>query len=305
MKTLVTGSNAASQKEDIMTTIKAFIKRHPLLTYFAVVFAISWSGVLVVVGPGLFLGTREVSFATEGPLAYLAFLAGPSVAGILLAGLVNGKAGLRDLRSRLFHWRVGARWYAVALLTAPLVMIAALLPFVLISPVFLPAILTTEDKASILVPALVVGLVVPIFEELGWTGFAIPELRKRRGILATGLIVGLLWGAWHYPLFAASARSSGAIPPVLYVVMLLFAWLPPYRVLMVWVHDRTRSLLVAMVMHVPIVVSQFVLRSSGMSGVAHFINLLLWDAALWIIAAVVVVVNGRLLSQQSLQRRVA
>ncbi len=46
---------------------------------------------------------------------------------------------------------------------------------------------------------IAVGLVVPFFEELGWTGFAIPELGKRYGILTTGLIVGLLWGAWHFP----------------------------------------------------------------------------------------------------------
>jgi uncharacterized protein len=39
------------------------------------------------------------------------------VAGILLTGLLYGKAGLREFRSRLLGWRVDARWYAVALLT--------------------------------------------------------------------------------------------------------------------------------------------------------------------------------------------
>ena len=44
------------------------------------------------------------------------------------------------------------------------------------------------------------GLVVPgmLFEELGWTGFATPTLRRRNRVLATGLIVGVLWGAWHF-----------------------------------------------------------------------------------------------------------
>jgi hypothetical protein len=49
-----------------------------------------------------------------------AMLAGPSVAGILLTGLVSGRAGLRELLSRLLRWRVGAGWYAVALFPAPL-----------------------------------------------------------------------------------------------------------------------------------------------------------------------------------------
>ena len=40
---------------------------------------------------------------------------------------------------------------------------------------------------------IVGGLVVGFFEELGWTGFAIPTLmRLRYGVLGTGLIVGVL-----------------------------------------------------------------------------------------------------------------
>ena len=103
-----------------MTTIKAFIKRHPLLTYFALAFAISWGGVLIVAGgPG---GISANSEASEMQLTFLypALIVGPSVAGILLTALLYGRVGLRELRSRLLKWRVGARWYAVALLTAPL-----------------------------------------------------------------------------------------------------------------------------------------------------------------------------------------
>ena len=44
------------------------------------------------------------------------------------------------------------------------------------------------------------GLSVGIFEELGWTGFAIPMLRLRFDALQTDTIVGFLWGAWHIPV---------------------------------------------------------------------------------------------------------
>src|SRR5829696_10339024 len=102
-----------------MKTIKAFIKSHPLLSYFALVFAISWGGILIVAGPGGFLGTKEISEVLF-PIMVLATLAGPSVAGILMTGLVYGRAGFRDLFARMTRWRVGVGWYAVALLTAPL-----------------------------------------------------------------------------------------------------------------------------------------------------------------------------------------
>jgi hypothetical protein len=48
-----------------------------------------------------------------GPLSY-------ALAAVLVIALTFGRAGLGELRSRLFRWRVGVRWYAVALLTYPL-----------------------------------------------------------------------------------------------------------------------------------------------------------------------------------------
>src|SRR5215203_7181821 len=122
-----------------MATIKAFVKGHPLLTYFALVFAISWGGVLIVVGPGGLPAANKEQYETLFPIAILAMVAGPSVAGILLTGLLYGRAGLREFGSRLTRWRVGARWYALALLTAPLSMAATLLALSLTSSEYLPS----------------------------------------------------------------------------------------------------------------------------------------------------------------------
>jgi CAAX protease family protein len=296
-------SVATSDQVTVEGHVKAFIARHPVPTYFALTFIISWGGALVVFGSGAFLGTKEISVVGQGPFAYLAFLAGPSVAGVLLTGLVHGRSGLREILSRLVTWRVGGRWYAVALLTAPFLMTAILFALSLTSPVFLPAIFTTGDKTSLLVSAIAIGLVVSFFEELGWTGFAIPQLRRRYGIATTGLIVGLLWGAWHYPLFSGSASSSGAIPPALYLAVLLFSWLPPYRVLMVWVYDHTKSLLVLMLMHMAIDVGGLVLISPAMSGIPVVTFDLVFAAALWVAVAALALANSGQLSRQPLRRQ--
>ena len=71
-----------------------------------------------------------------------------------------------------------------------------------------------------LVDGLVVGLVISFFEEVGWTGFATDELRKRHGPLATGLILGLPWGVMHLP--AIPETASGAVPLALEVAVIFF-----------------------------------------------------------------------------------
>lgn len=92
-------------------------------------------------------------------------------------------------------------------------------------------------------------------------------MRLCYSILGTGLIVGLLWGAWHFLAFfvgvsnSAGNPSAGAIPLVLFLPAILFTFLPLYRVLMVWVYDRTESLLVAILMHASLIASQTSLTS--------------------------------------------
>jgi uncharacterized protein len=287
-----------------MSTIKAFITRHPVLIYYILTFAISWGSILLVVGPGGIPGTSE-EFAKLLPVAILAMLAGPSVASLLLTGLVSGRAGLREVLSRLLKWRVGVHWYAVALLAAPLLMLVILLALSALSPQFRPAIVTADDKVSHVLFGLAVGLVAGIFEELGWTGFAIPRLRRRYGILTTGLVVGFLWGAWHLLVtFWASGATSGTLALTSYLLdPLLF--LPVYRVLMVWVYDRTGSLLVGMLMHASLTASARIISPPAIAGASLLTFDLIWFAALWIVVAAVALANHRPLARQLLRRRVA
>jgi CAAX protease family protein len=284
-----------------MTATKTFIVRQPVVTCFVLTFLISWCGVLVVLGPGAFTGAPQRT-DVQLPFIYLAMLAGPTVAGLLLTGVVSGKTGFRDLLSRLLTWRVAARWYAVALLAAPLLMMAVLLPLSLTSRGFLPVIFASDDKASLLLMGITAGVMAGGFEELGWTGFAVPRLRH--GVVATGIIVGLLWGAWHFPLFSGG-DLSGVVPMAVFVPVQLFSFLPAYRVLMVWVYDRTGSLLVAMLMHVSLTASTLILQPFDVAGMRALTYDLVLAAALWLLIAALAIANGRQLSRPSLRPRVA
>lgn len=276
-----------------MTTLKTLTKRHAVLVFFVLAFVISWVGIMVIVGPGAFPGASE---QVERLFLYvmLAWLAGPSVASIVMTAFVDGKAGLRALLTRMTRWRVKVRWYAIALLLAPLMWVGVALALSLTSPAFLPGILTTNDKAPLLLMGLGYGLIGGGFlEELGWTGFAIPKLRQGYSIFGTGMIVGILWGAYHFSVIFWAMGSAGALELGLILPFQLFAWLPAFRVLMVWVYEHTQSLLVAMLMHASLTAGMLILQPLGMSGMTLLAWLLAWAAAWWMVVAVVALISHR------------
>jgi uncharacterized protein len=289
-----------------VSTVRASVKKQPVLTYCILAFVISWGCLLLAIG-----GPRGIPVITEQfevllPLVVLALLAGPTGASILLTGFVSGRAGYRELLSRLLRWRVRIRWYVAALLIAPLLMTVIPLALSLLFPAFLPGILTKDDKASVLVVGVAAGLMAGIFEELGWTGFAIPRLRLRFGVLTTGLIVGFLWAAWHFLVnFWSSGSPSGTLSLSLLLTSLIFSLgiLPAYRILMVWAYDRSGSLLVAMLMHLSLTASNVIFGPPSMAGATGPAWSTALAAGFWIVVAAVARANGGQLSRQPVQKR--
>ncbi len=275
--------------------LKAFAREHPVLMYFALTFAISFGGIIVLGAP-YGMPAASGDFERHWFVVFLPLFAGPTTASLVMTGLVHGRAGLRELKSRLLRWRVRAGWYAVALLTVPALVLVTLAPLSLASHEFIPAILTADDKAGLVISGLIVAFVFGgLIEELGWTGFATPELRRRHGTLASGLVVGLLWATWHiFPTYWGSGDASGKLdlgllaPPCIFYLGVL----PAYRVLMVWAHDRTNSVLVAILMHGSLTAStKFILAPSAVGAPLSAYYVIL-TAVVWAVVAVVVVRDG-------------
>jgi membrane protease YdiL (CAAX protease family) len=167
---------------------------------------------------------------------------------------------------------------------------------------FLPNILTTSDKAALLLMGLAYGLIGgAFFEELGWTGFAVPRLRQRHGVLTTGLIVGVLWGTYHFSVIYWASSPSGALPLAILLTQ-LFAWMPSFRVLMVWVYDLVGSLPVAMLMHASLSSGMLILTPTTISGVPLLTWLVVLATVPWVVVAAVIVASGGHLSRQALPR---
>ncbi|MFF2345035.1 CPBP family intramembrane glutamic endopeptidase [Pseudarthrobacter sp. NPDC058119] len=275
-----------------MHALTESVRRHPLPWYFGVTFFLSWGAIVLAVqlATGGLSPTPE-QFQLTLPATVPAMLLGPAVASLVLTGIASGREGYQDLLGRLLIWRVEGRWYLFALLVAPVTLAAPVLVLWISSPDYAPRIATEPDRAGTLVMALVLGVVVGLLEEIGWTGFAIPRARQHYGVLWTGLLVGVAWGAWHFFVnYWGGGGTNGGVPLAvfmsLWLVSVLVGQLTAYRVLMVWVYDHTGSVLVAALMHASLAAFQFILNPLA-PGVPQQVYPWGQAASMWLLVAAV------------------
>jgi len=279
--------------------LKKIILGHQVLSYYFVTFLISWGGLVLILGSPDRITSRpsNVPFL---PL-YLVTVAGPAIAGILMNALCCGSNGYRDFFSRLIRWRVQGKWYAAALLIAPFTVFATLLVLSLFSPVFLPGIFSSgdnpvasmfglpgRDKITLLLFVSLLGVFNGFVEEVGWTGFVTSRLNLNHDLIMGGFQLGLMWGLWHLlSNYLGSAAGAGTFPLPLYLIVILFSFLPPFRILMTWVYRHTRSLFIAILMHASLDIFWILSTPTVLTGQQRVIWYVVWAMVLWGIVAIV------------------
>jgi uncharacterized protein len=218
------------------------LHKYPLLFFFLLSYAISWS----IWSPLLLAKQGMIAYQPPQYLHLLGSL-GPALAALIMTSVCSGSVGLRDLWRRMFEWRVAPRWYAIACL-----------PFLL----FFIAVLLTGwngwDPKSFgrsaeypELPALFYGIASVLCygwgEETGWRGFALPHLQAHQSALKATIILSFGWAFWHLPLFGfMPGFSQMGVAAVLgwYFSILTGA------ILLTWLTNSTKgSILIAAIFH--------------------------------------------------------
>ena len=175
-----------------------------------------------------------------------------ALVALVISGVLSSREGVRDLLLPLTIWRVKPVWYLVVLLGLPmLIALAIFLASLLNAP--LPAgYETIQPKPWYqLVPGFLLAYVQtmmfqgPLNEEAGWRGLALPRLQRTHSAIVASILIGVVWGAWHAPLY-----FTGIYPGGMEAMLGRLLWTIPLTFLFTWVYNHTRgSLLMSVLLH--------------------------------------------------------
>lgn len=163
---------------------------------------------------------------------------GPLVASVV-AARSEGPGRVRALFASLRPRAGLVAWYLAALLAFPLIHVLGEAAYRLVTGAPAGAWLYLPDSAQRW-SALVL---MPLVEEPGWRGFAMPRLTERYGWLRASWLVGVAWAAWHALMFLLQGFDAPSF--ALGMIMITAG-----SVVFGWLFDRTRgSLLAAVLAH--------------------------------------------------------
>lgn len=244
-------------------------KRYPLVIFFILACVISWAFMVPAFIIAEQRGYLLPSSTTFGELTRTGFqdrshilLAifgsfssyGPLIAAIIMAGL---EGTLRDWWSRVTNWRVGKGGYRDLLLLFMVIFLPFLVTGLLLGPIPSRGVLIAP--LAFFLPYVLYELLTSGVEEPGWRGYALPRLQERYSAKKSALIVGLVWGLWHWPAFIplyfnilkqpGSSVPAAAIQAAIQALTYIFTTILAASFIQTWLFNRTKSAFPNLLLH--------------------------------------------------------
>src|SRR4029079_3436247 len=181
-----------------MSAMLRLLRRWPLVSFFVLAYAICAAA---------FFSSYIVPLQPFSPV-WLIGIFSPTIAGFIMASVMDGWPGVKRLLAGYTRWRIGWKWDLAATSLGLLPFIVALVSIALCTPpTGLKPGITFGTYLILLVQTLLGG---PLAEESGWRGVALPRMEGPWGALNASLLLGVLWTFWHVPQYLTG--SAGMIP---------------------------------------------------------------------------------------------
>lgn len=240
----------------------ARLRRHPLILFFTLAYALSW-------WPWVWTALDPTASSTILP-------SGPLLAALIVLAVTGGWGAIRQFLKRIVQWRIGLRWYLVVLvLPAVITLASAALNLALGAEMEVYFLGWTDLAARFVFVLLLIGL----GEEPAWRGFALPRLMAGRSALAASTLLGLLHIVWHLPLLGVEYNLHNVVPWMIGVIA--------FAILATWIYLHTAgNLLLPMLFHSSVNVSAI---AFGWFSGNDLLRLWWLFGALWALAAGIVI----------------
>jgi len=250
-----------------------------VIAFFLLTFAATWCCYL---GAAMAAGPESRPSALATMLLYAGTF-GPSLVAVSITAASEGRAGVVRLFAPVLRWDVPARFYAFAVGYMAAIKLAAALVHRAIAGAW-PRF--GEIPWYVLPAAVIISTPVQAGEEIGWRAYAFPRLLTRLGFLPASIVLGIVWAAWHLPLFF--------IPGVdLYhqSFWLFLLAVTPLSVAMGWLYVKTGgSVLLTMLMHSAVNQTTLLVSAGDAAATSPFAwatIALLWMGARWCARSIV------------------
>jgi membrane protease YdiL (CAAX protease family) len=201
--------------------------------FFLLTFAYSW----VIWIPSVLDGIGiDLPFSVTGYSTLVVIIGAfaPMLAAITLVAREAGWKGIKAFLGQVLDFHVKPVYLILALVLPLVIHVIAHYLALALGLDVAKTLFPTEISVTPIVLAIPYFLLMMIIgggqEEFGWRGYAQEPLQEKIGVLPASLVIGVIWGFWHLPLWFMAGDLHSAYSFLAFVMMttsisIMYAWL--------------------------------------------------------------------------------
>lgn len=177
--------------------------KNPLLQFFLLTYLIFWvlfaitGAVIMLKAPKLIQYIMPIICAWSPTFAFLLMFKK------IYPGLI-----LKEFIRQQFKSRVKISLLIVIIFIQTFIFLAVSFSYSIVNNISVTSVLASSVSIIVLgfFDQLIRG---PLGEEIGWRGYALNEMQKKFSPAVSSIIIGVIWGLWHIPLWVVTSGYTG------------------------------------------------------------------------------------------------